>query len=161
MQIDPRLLFGFTNWANDRVLQGAEQLSSEQLLAPIRPGFLSALGVLVHIMAAERAWLSRWQGESPARLLGLDDVPSLAALKKAWAPLRDEMLGFVLSIDDPSRVVVYRNSRGAEYRSLLWPLVLHVVNHGTEHRSQVALYLATHGIDVGALDLVHYYRDIL
>ena len=46
MNIDPRVLFEFTNWANDRVLQGAKQLGDDQLMAPIRPGFSSALGLL-------------------------------------------------------------------------------------------------------------------
>ena len=113
------------------------------------------------MMAAERAWLSRWQGNSPTRLLGIEDVPSLAALQEVWTPLRVEMMEFVTSIDDPDRVVIYRDSRGGEYRSLLWPLVVHVVNHGTEHRSQLALYLAMQGIDMGNLDLSYYLREDL
>jgi uncharacterized damage-inducible protein DinB len=37
---------------------------------------------------------------------------------------------------------------------------MHVVNHGTEHRSQVALYLAIQGIDVNNLDLIYYLDEI-
>jgi uncharacterized damage-inducible protein DinB len=160
MQIDPRLLFGFTNWANDRVVEGAKQLTSEQLTAPLRPGFLSSLELLVHIMAAEWVWLSRWQGASPQKLLSVEDIPTLEALQQAWTPLRAEMLNFVTTIDDPNAIVEYPNTQGIEFRRTLWPLVLHVVNHGTEHRSQVALYLAMHGIDVGNLDLIQYLTEI-
>ncbi|MBI5958419.1 MAG: damage-inducible protein DinB, partial [Chloroflexi bacterium] len=35
----------------------------------------------------------------------------------------------------------------------------HVFNHSTEHRSQVALYLAMNGIDLGNLDFTAYLRD--
>jgi uncharacterized damage-inducible protein DinB len=41
-----------------------------------------------------------------------------------------------------------------------WHLFVHVCNHGTEHRSQVALYLATHGIDLGNLDMTAYLRTL-
>lgn len=159
MQIEPQLLLAFTNWANDRVLNGARQLNTDQLIAPIRPHFSSTLELLVHIMAAERTWLYRWKGESPHSLLGVEEVPTLDALQARWSPLRIEMLEFVTGITDPDYVVVYRTTKGVEFRSPLWPLFLHVINHGTEHRSQVALYLAMQDIDLGNLDLVYYLRE--
>ena len=158
--INPLLLLDFMNWGHDRVLDGARQLSTAQLAAPIRPGFLSTLALLVHIMAAERVWLSRWQGESPRRLLAVSDVPSLDALVTAWKPLRAEMRASVLSVDDPNREVIYYRTNGEEKRNVWWHLFLHVVNHGTEHRSQVALHLAMQGIDVGNLDLIEYLRHL-
>jgi hypothetical protein len=92
MQVYPLRLFRYTYWADDLVLEGTRQLSPDRLTAPIRPGFLSTLGVLVHIMAAERVWLSRWKGDSPDRLLTVDDIPTLEALERAWTPQRAEML---------------------------------------------------------------------
>jgi uncharacterized damage-inducible protein DinB len=158
--INPLLLLDFMNWGHDRVLDGARQLSTAQLAAPIRPGFLSTLALLVHIMAAERVWLSRWQGESPRRLLAVSDVPSLDALVTAWKPLRAEMRASVLSVDDRNREVIDYRTNGEEKRNVWWHLFLHVVNHGTEHRSQVALHLAMQGIDVGNLDLIEYLRHL-
>jgi uncharacterized damage-inducible protein DinB len=38
--------------------------------------------------------------------------------------------------------------------------VLHVVNHGTHHRGQVAGFLRTMGHAPPALDLIAYYREI-
>lgn len=159
MQVDPLTLFRYSYWADDLVLKGARQLSPEQLTAPIRPGYLSTLGVLVHIMAAERLWLLRWKGDSPNRLLTVDDIPTLEALEQAWTPQRADMLAYLTTVDDASQVIVYRTTKGEEMRDVLWQLVLHVVNHHTEHRSQVALYLATQGIDVGGLDFTRYIRE--
>jgi uncharacterized damage-inducible protein DinB len=156
--IDPLLLLDYMYWGHDRAINGARQLSAAQLTAPIRPGFLSTLALLVHIMGAERLWLSRWQGESPKSLLTVRDIPSLDALVTAWEPLRAEMRAFVLGMDDPDREVIYRRTNGEEKRNVWWHVFMHVVNHGTEHRSQVALYLAMQGIDVGNLDLIEYLR---
>jgi len=161
MDIDPVLLYRFTIWANDRVIAGARQLSPEQLKSPIRPDFYSTFGLLVHMMAAERIWLSRCKGNSPRTLINESDIPSLDALESAWVPLRAEMLEFVSSVTDTKQVLTYYTTRGVEYQDILWHLILHVVNHGTEHRSQAALYMAMLGIDLGGLDLIVYIRDVL
>lgn len=161
MEIDPVLLYRFSNWATDRVIFGARQLSPEQLLTPIRPEFYSTFGLLVHMMAAERIWLSRWEGESPRTLIRESDIPDLDALDAAWKSLREEMFDFVCSITDVKQVLTYYTTRGAEYQDVLWHLIMHVINHGTEHRSQAALYMAMHGIDLGGLDFIVYIRDVL
>ena len=159
MQVDPLTLFRYSYWADDLVLEGARQLSPDQLTAPIRPGYLSTLGVLVHIMAAEHAWLLRWKGNSPNRLLSVDNIPTLEALEQAWTPQRAEVLAYLETVGDASQVIIYRTTKGEEMRDVLWQLVLHVVNHHTEHRAQAALHLTTQGIDVGGLDFARYIRE--
>lgn len=159
MNFDPVLLFQFTNWANDRVIDGARQLTDVQLHMPIRSGFFSPLALLVHMMAAERLWLSRWQGASPKALITDDLVPTLDALVTTWEPIRADVLAFVAGIGDAQNEISYHTTKGVECRGILWELIMHLVNHGTEHRSQVALALAMQGIDVGNLDLVYYLRD--
>lgn len=159
MNIDPQLLLDYTICANDRVLEGARQLAPDVLATPIRAGWLSPHGVLAHMLAAERAWLSRWQGNSPDRLLSADDLPTLDAVAEAWGPLRDEMRAFLAALGDPGRVVEYRTTRGIPQQDVLWQLILHVFNHHTEHRAQVALVLAMNGIDVGSLDFSAFLRE--
>jgi uncharacterized damage-inducible protein DinB len=110
-------------------------------------------------MAAERAWLSRWKGNSPTQLQTTDEITTLDALAEAWAPLRAEMLDFLTGIGDGRQEVIYRTTKGDEFHNILWHLVAHVINHSTEHRSQVALHLAMHGIDVGGLDFSKYVRE--
>jgi uncharacterized damage-inducible protein DinB len=158
--IDPLLMLDYMYWGHDRVIDGAQRLSETQLTAPIRPGFLSTLELLVHIMSAERTWLSRWQGHSPHAMLSPGDYPSIAALVTAWGPLRVEMRAFVASVDDPGREVAYHRTNGDEMRNIWWHMFMHAVNHGTEHRSQIALYLAIQGIDSGNLDLIEYLRHV-
>ena len=159
MNIDPVLLLDYTIWANDRVINGARRLAPDILNAPIREGWLSPLGVLVHMLAADRLWLSRWQGVSPDRMLSQDDLPTLDAVVEAWGPLRDEMRAFLAAMGDPARVVTYHTTRGVEHQHVLWQLILHLFNHNTEHRAQAALALAMNGVDVGSLDLITVLRE--
>ena len=90
----------------------------------------------------------------------MNDIPSLDALVAAWEPLRAEMRAFVLNVSDPARELVYHSTKGEEFRNIWWHLFVHVFNHGTEHRSQVALYLAMQGIDLGNLDFTAYLRTV-
>jgi len=48
---------------------------------------------------------------------------------------------------------------GNPWRQPLGQLVLHVVNHGTHHRSQVSRFLRVMGHVPPKLDLVSYYRE--
>jgi hypothetical protein len=50
IQIDPLLMLDYMYWGHDRVVDGARRLSETQLTAPVRPGFLSTLELLVHLM---------------------------------------------------------------------------------------------------------------
>lgn len=158
MNIDPEVLLDYTIWANDRVLDGARQLAPDVLAAPIRAGWLSPHGVLVHMLAAEQVWLSRWQGDSPDRLLSAGDLPTLDAVVEAWAPLREAFRAFLQAMGDPDRAVSYQTTRGIPQQDVLWQMIVHVFNHNTEHRAQVALVLAQNGIDVGSLDFITFVR---
>jgi uncharacterized damage-inducible protein DinB len=47
---------------------------------------------------------------------------------------------------DLSREVHYRNTEGKAFHLPLWPLLQHVANHSTHHRSEVATMLTmVHG----------------
>lgn len=158
--MDVELMLDFMQWGNDRVLAGARQLAPEQLISPIRTGFSSTLELLVHLHSAEWVWLTRWKGETPLAGRTVKDIPTLDALAAAWEPLRAEFRAYVTGVQDPARhQITYRTTKGEEFTHLWWPLFLHVFNHGTEHRSQVALYLAMNGIDLGNMDLVYWLRD--
>lgn len=159
MDVDLLVWYRYTIWANEKVINGAKQLSVEQLNAPIRPGFLSTLGLLIHILDAERIWLSRWKGVFPRSRMSTADLPTLDALIDAWPPRRAEMMDFLAGVEDARQEVHYVSTKGEEFHNILWNLIVHVLNHGTEHRAQVALYLAMQGIDVGDLDLVRYLRE--
>ncbi len=159
MHIDPVHLLDYTRWANARVFEGMQQLPADLRNTPIREGWLPPLDLLIHMLAAERVWLSRWQGHSPDRLLTRDDLPTLDDLLIAWGSLDAEMRAFIDAVNDFDRIVTYHTTAGVEMSDPLWQLFLHLINHHTEHRSQVALFLAQHGIDTGNLDVIAYLRE--
>lgn len=72
----------------------------------------------------------------------------------------DYRRAFVEGLDDKSllRVVEYRTTKGVSHAEPLWQLMLHVANHSTDHRSQVATLLTQLGHPPQALDMIAYFR---
>jgi uncharacterized damage-inducible protein DinB len=62
---DTQLLFEFDRWANKRVLQAVSMLSAEEFTRDLGGSFRSARDTLVHIIAAEWAWLTIWKESLP------------------------------------------------------------------------------------------------
>ena len=53
--------------------------------------------------------------------------------------------------------MTYRNTAGREFRLALWPLVQHVANHATHHRSELATMLTVSSGSPPPTDLVVYH----
>ena len=136
-----RDLYDYHRWANRRLFDLAMGLGD----AVTRDmgahwSFPTLKGMFAHIYGADNVWLTRWKGSSPGRLLGDADFPTMADLRARWDALEAEQGAFVdgLGEADLSRPVVYKNTSGQEFRVALGPLLQHVVNHATHHRSEAA-----------------------
>ena len=154
-----RWLFEYNYWARDRVLERVAKLSHDEYVASRSLDYGSIRGTLVHWLAGESIWLSRWQGETPDRLIEENDVPTFEQLRKRWEQEERQMRSFLGQLTDAelAREVRYVSSRTHErYAITLWPLMSHLVNHGTQHRSEIALALTHLGLSPGDLDLVVY-----
>lgn len=153
-----RTLYNYNAWANRRVLDTAARLSPEQLQATMGASFDSIHATLVHVMGAQWIWLSRWLGTSPTILLNPADYPDLAAVRQRWDEIERDTQAFVQALDEAglARVVNYRNTRGSPFAYPLWQLMLHQVNHATQHRSEVAMVMTEFGHSPDGLDLTRY-----
>lgn len=151
-----RLLYTYNTWANGRILDTTAQLTPDQFVAKAGASFDSVRDTLVHTMSAQWMWLSRWQGTSPRSMLNPADYPDLDTLRQRWAEIEKDTQAFRATLDEATlkQVVEYTNTRGQPFAHLLWQLMLHQVNHATQHRSEVAVVLTQFGHSPGGLDLI-------
>lgn len=147
-------LFAYNEWAWQRVFPSLAHLDDAEYRKE-RPQFWGSLhSGIVHCLAAETIWLLRVQGQSPTTLLQPEEFPNLAAVREQWAARNQEWqaLAARLTNEDLGRIIEYRNTRGNGFSMQLADLMQHVVNHATEHRSQMTPILYQLGVPTPPLD---------
>jgi uncharacterized damage-inducible protein DinB len=137
-------LYDYHFWANRRLFEVAQALPTGDCDREMGAHFSepTVQRMLGHIYGADRLWLSRWIGVSPTRPPGVD-ITQLDVLRRHWDELEAEQRAFVegLREADLERVVEFRLIDGRAFRLALWPLLQHVPNHATHHRSELATML--------------------
>jgi len=156
-----RQLFDYNVWANQRILDTAQGCRTEQFTAPAGLSHDSLRGTLVHILSAEWVWRLRCQeGVSPNALLLEEAYPTLETLRDRWAVESITMQEYLQSLTnaDLQTTVRYATTHGVRYENTLWQILVHIVNHSTEHRAEAAHALTNFGHSPGDIDFIHYLR---
>jgi uncharacterized damage-inducible protein DinB len=156
-----RQLYDYNTWANQRALDAAATLSAEDFTKPLGSSFSSVRDTLAHIWGAEWLWLERFQGISPASLPEVGQFHDVASLQSRWQEDQQRLYRFVSALmqDDLNRVHEYRTLNFGAYKNPLWQSMLHMVNHGTYHRGQIATMLRQLSAKPLSSDLIHFYRE--
>lgn len=158
---DIRDLFGYNYWANGKILEAAARISGADFVKPVSMNYESLRGTFVHLLGAEWIWRTRCEeGKSPASLPRQDEFADLAALRSRWKYEEGAIRSYLNGLTDADldRVVNYRSTEGVAYSAVLWKILTHVVNHGTQHRSEAAVRLTELGASPGDLDLIAIAR---
>lgn len=158
---DIQLLYEYNHWADARILDAAAKISEAQFLAPGEFPYGGVRGTLVHTLFAEWIWRMRWQGSSPNFRLEPEDFPTFASLKARWLEEERLLMEFIDGLTEERLTVAfdYVSTEGNPHRRVLWEAMAHVVNHGTQHRSEVAAMLTTMGHSPGDLDLIVFLNE--
>jgi uncharacterized damage-inducible protein DinB len=153
-------LFNYSYWARDCQLQACEILNQEQLLHSLPSSFPSVRDTLVHMIGAEWVWLERWRGGSPKFMLSAHRFRSLRAVSEQWSRVEREMRNYLGTLDEEvlQKPVTYVSQKGDMFTYELWRLMLHLVNHQSYHRGQVATLLRQLKVQPPAVDLLPGYR---
>ena len=132
-------MFEFIRWADGLMIRAARTVPDDGYYREQGISLGSIHKLMVHCMSVQWLWLSRWRGESPARVETHEDFPTRDSLEQRWPLVHSAMLDF-LGMQSPksiSRVVQYKNTRGEIYNVPLGDLMLHVIDHESYHRGQI------------------------
>lgn len=159
---DIQLLYRYNTWANKRILDTTAKVSNDQFVAPDSYPHGGLRGTLTHILFAEWIWRKRWEGTSPTERIKPDEFPTLDALRARWEEEEKALNAFVANLTDEKLNTTFRymNTRGEPLENILWHVMAHLVNHGTQHRSEAAAMLTGLGHSPGDIDLVVFLREI-
>jgi len=101
-------------------------------------------------------WLERWHGRSPRALPSAEELPTLAAIVDRWRGIEHRLCEYVAGLKEEAlaRPLTYTNLTGETWTYPLWRTLLHLLNHQTYHRGQVATLLRQLGVQPTAVDLL-------
>jgi len=160
--MDGQSLLGFVRfhaWANDTILTTTAGLSEEELRRPAVLDHGRAFETIRHLVDVDWSWREFCVGNDVGDTyvwdhgFVLDDLPAIHAFcLEEDARLR----GFVESLDDAGLNEPWGTR--PDFRIPRWLVVAHVVNHGTQHRSELAHYLTKCGHSPGDLDLLDAFE---
>lgn len=143
-------MFEYNAWANDRIIDACRQLSDVQLDAPSSTVFGSIRNTLLHAIYGQYSFLARLEGRAhdPRSIsptwAGFDALAAVAAETSAALTNAARHLS-----GDADIVLAFQ---GTKYRYPQSFFLMHAIQHGTEHRTQIGVMLARPGHEAPNLD---------
>jgi uncharacterized damage-inducible protein DinB len=151
-------LFAYGRWANDQTLASVSSLGADEFVQAVGGSFGSVQGTLVHLYGADWVWLERWHGRSPRALPTAKEATTIDALSQMWKKVLEKQREFVeaLSEERMAQPLTYVSFKGDSFTYPLGEVLVHLVNHGTYHRGQVATLLRQLGKTPVSTDYLRY-----
>jgi uncharacterized damage-inducible protein DinB len=116
---------------------------------------------LVHALFANWIWRQRWEGTSPSYRLKPEDFPTVESLRTRWAEEEKLLMTFVETVieDRLNSKFSYKATDGTPHERVLWQAMLHLINHGTQHKTEAAAMLTDFGQSPGDIDMIVYFIE--
>lgn len=143
-------MYQYNAWANGRVITclKGQSIKDEKILS-----------VFGHVLAAQFLWLHRIKGLTPPNVKLWGEY-SLETLEKMMTDANAQWLEFVEANDSFDRELTYTNYTGDPYVNNVETIMMHLVNHCSYHRAQVAMLLRQKGFEPINTDLITYDRVV-
>jgi uncharacterized damage-inducible protein DinB len=133
-------------------------LSHEQFTQEVSYSRGSVRNQVVHIMSVDEAWFSDLRGVDHADPVPTLDLDDRQAIRARWDEVEQDMRDYLANLQDD--MLFEKPFGGGEDKDLiLWQVLLHVVNHGTDHRAQLLRLLNDLGVKTSSQDYIFYVYD--
>lgn len=149
---DIRFLHAYDRWATRRVLDAAARLAERDWPAGEPIGTRHLADILVHTLGAHQRWRNGLTGTGIVPRPEREPLPALADLAAAF---ETEWAATDAWLDGMGEAWLAGTDEGIPY----WQMLAHVVNHGTQHRSEVAAMLTAAGHSPGDLDMIDFSEE--
>jgi uncharacterized damage-inducible protein DinB len=144
-------------WATEMLLEHCRTLTPEQLELSVPGTYGTIRKTLIHIVAADERYLSRFMPMPDPIHEDKDPGATIDAIA-AQIPAVKEGVEKLFSSGqlDPDRVI--RDER-RKLAITAWVLINQFVHHGSDHRAQIGTILGAHGLATPDLDVWSYGKE--
>lgn len=130
------------------------QLSNEQFTQESSYSHGSVRDQILHLISVDDAWFSDLSGSAFADEPDPVDNPDYETIRAYWDEVEEKMRHYLAALDDDK--LSTKPLQGEDKDLLLWQVLLHVVNHGTDHRAQILRLLNDLGVETSWQDYIFF-----
>jgi uncharacterized damage-inducible protein DinB len=110
---------------------------------------------VVHLMSVDDAWFSGLRRVEPPKPFPPVSFDDRAIIRAYWDVVEQDMRAYLANLRD-DMLFEKPFAEGEDKDLILWQVLLHVVNHGTDHRAQLLRLLNDLGVKTGPQDYIFY-----
>jgi uncharacterized damage-inducible protein DinB len=137
-----------------RVWESIDHITEEQFLADDAYSRGSIRNLMVHLASTDSNWLAGLrnipESEDPPKK-EYEDYPDRASVRALWETTAKDMAELVETLTESSLM-----ENPMDIPSPRWQVLLHMINHGTDHRSTVLQRLHEFGAPTFDQDLIFW-----
>jgi uncharacterized damage-inducible protein DinB len=135
-------------------------LSQEQFIQNVGYSHGSIRNQIIHLISVDDTWFSGLRGVEISESLNPANFDDRKIIRAYWDNVEENMRDYLSKLRDD---MLFKEpfADGEDKDVLLWQVLLHVVNHGTDHRAQLLRLLNDLGVKTGPQDYIFYVYDHL
>ncbi len=112
---------------------------------------------VVHLMSVDNVWFSDLRGAGIPDHLDPTHYSKRKTIRATWDEIEQKMWEYLADLRDD--MLFTQPLFGEDEDLFLWQILIHVVNHGTDHRAQLLRLLHDLGAETRGQDYVFYAYD--
>lgn len=150
---DIRYLFAYDRWATRRILDALDGVPASAWGATGAVGDRGLGSILVHQLGAAQRWRNGLAETGLVPRPEREPLPAPETLRPAWEA---EWAAFDAWLETLDEAFLARTDDGVPF----WQMLVHLANHGTQHRSEAAGLLTAEGHSPGDLDMIFFAEEL-
>jgi len=114
---------------------------------------------IIHLMSVDEVWFSELRGVGPLEPLPPADSDDRSIIRELWDSVEQGMRDYLAELRD-DRLFDKPIVDPEEDKDLfVWQVLLHVANHGTDHRAQLLRLINDLGVKTTSQDYIFYVYE--
>jgi uncharacterized damage-inducible protein DinB len=133
-------------------------LTYEQFVQPVEYSHGSVRNQIVHLMEVEDTWFSELRGANFPEPFAFNSFDDRALIREHWNGVEQNMHKYLQNLRD--EMLFDKPITLEEDKDLIvWQVLLHVINHATDHRAQILRLVHDYGVRTSSQDYIFYVYE--
>jgi uncharacterized damage-inducible protein DinB len=143
---------------NRNIWELCVNLSFDQFTQPVDYSHGSLRSQVIHLLSADEGWFCELRGVDFPEHYQPADFDDRQLIRARWDAIERDMRAYLAALGD-DMLFTKPFPPGEDENLVVWQVLLHVANHGTDHRAQILRLLHDLGVKTTSQDYIFYVYD--